>query len=275
MPGLGVRWTIGDVSERGFDALALSIRGMTALLGDRADYVVCVNTVPIDTARRRLGAQADAVRFVQADALAPAFLVERFDDAFAEGVGWKFAPPRIFPDRHELALDNDCILWALPDAIARWLASDDGFLLAEDVVPAFGRFAAHCPTPPRNTGIRGLPPGFDLARALVATLDRVDERLSSELDEQGLQVAALSRDRTPEVVGVDDVSICSPFPPHLPDLGRCGVHFVGLNARSLPWSRGGRSADAWIRDHFDALKDDVDERIEALERDADGIATPV
>lgn len=61
-------------------------------------------------------------------------------------------------------------------------------------------------------------------------------RLVSELDEQGLEIAALSRARPPLVVTLNEVAICSPFPPHLQRLGSCGAHFVGLNMkRPRPW----------------------------------------
>lgn len=246
---LGIRWTIGDVSDRGFDALALSVRGARRIFGDRARYAVCVNSVPADRVRDTL--RGLGVEVHQVDHLAPDFLREHFDADFAEGVGWKFAPPRLFPDHHELALDNDCILWELPEPMERWLASNDAFLLAEDVEPAFGRFTPWCGQRPRNSGIRGLPPGFDLVSALEPVLDRVSEPLTSELDEQGLQIAALLAAGTVHTVTVDEVTLCSPFPPKRPHLGRCGAHFVGLNARRLPWSWEGRPAEAWIAEHYD------------------------
>ena len=120
----------------------------------------------------------------------------------AEGVGWKLAPLRMFPDRHEIALDNDCILWELPPALRAWLEREpaQGCLLAEDVRACFGQFAAYCGSAPRNSGIRGLPPGFCLETALRAMLDVHPVQLASELDEQGLQAAALARCGTLDVV---------------------------------------------------------------------------
>jgi len=71
------------------------------------------------------------------------------------------------------------------------------------------------------------------------------------LAEQGMQMAVLRRSGPVRVVGVDEVSICSPFPPHLPGLGRCGAHFVGLNARELPpWKLDGRPASELTSAHF-------------------------
>jgi len=162
----------------------------------------------------------------------------------AEGVAWKLAPLRLHPDYYELSLDNDCILWSMPPAVEQWLAHEDALLLAADVAAMYGKFAPRCPPEPLNSGIRGLPPGFDFERALQQVLTEVEGPLGSELDEQGLQVAALSQRGRPLVVPVTDVSICSPFPPHLPHLGACGAHFIGLNVKALsvgdqrPPSRG-------------------------------------
>ena len=57
--------------------------------------------------------------------------------------------------------------------------------------------------------------------------------------------------RVKGVVTVDEVSICSPFPPHRPGLGSCGAHFVGLNAHRLSWTLpDGRNACEETRAHF-------------------------
>jgi hypothetical protein len=42
---LGVRWTVGDASPRGFEALRLSIWGAGRLFGTATTYVVCVNGI--------------------------------------------------------------------------------------------------------------------------------------------------------------------------------------------------------------------------------------
>ena len=96
-------------------------------------------------------------------------------------------------------------------------------------------FAAHCGSAPRNSGIRGLPPGFCLETALRAMLDVHPVQLASELDEQGLQAAALARCGHARRGAARQVAVCSPFPPHLPGPGSCGVHFVGLNAKRVRW----------------------------------------
>lgn len=266
---VGVRWTLGDVSDRGFEALRLSVWGAFRVFGPEAAYVVCVNSIPAGQARGRTGDLPRSVQWQDASGQVPPFLQAHMDAGMAQGVGWKLAPLRVFPDRYEISLDNDCILWAMPEAIRRWLAgaAPDRCVMAEDVSACFGQFEAYCGVEPRNSGIRGLPPGFDLGRALDDVLAKRQRELghpvamTSELDEQGLQTAALSRSGPPLVVTLDEVTICSPFWPHLGHLGRCGAHFVGLNARHIPWDYFDRPADAWESEHWQRHRLDLYERV--------------
>jgi hypothetical protein len=259
---LGIRWTIGDVSDEGFEALRLSVWGAYRAFGDSAAYAICLNTVPLSAAKARTGELPPACGWHEVTRELPPRIEELLDSGMAQGAAWKLAPLRLFEDRHELSLDNDCILWAVPEAIHRWLETSGGCcLLAEDVRACFGQFAALCGEAPRNAGIRGLPPGFDLEQALVDVLRAQGRTLTSELDEQGMQVAAVTRARPAEVVTLADVTICSPFPPHLPHLGRCGAHFCGLNARDLGWDLDDRPASLHVRDHWDRHRPELYDRV--------------
>jgi hypothetical protein len=253
---------MGNVSSDGFEALRLSIWGAARLFGQRAAYVVCVNSVPIQEARKLTGALPPCVAWLDATDRFPHWMREHVNGEMAEGVGWKFAPVRVFTDRYELALDNDCILWEMPRALRQALAGEPArCLIAEDVRRCFGQFANLCGPEARNSGIRGTPAGFDLEAALRATLQRHPCRLASETDEQGLQIAALESKEIPLVVRTSEVSICSPFPPHSPDLGTCGAHFVGLNARSLPWDFYGRPASQVRREQWQQHRPALYERV--------------
>ena len=235
---IGIRWTIGDVSDNGWTALALAIYGAQRVFGESAAYAVCVNSVPLELARSKLGDLAAAVQLLEVTAGdVPATIRAHFDDRMAEGVAWKLAPLRVFPDAWELSFDNDVMLWDVPGGIQRWLEAEDVHrcLLADDARALYGQFAAICGLEPRNAGIRGLPPHFPFEDTLERLLRQVPSTLNSELDEQGLQVAAVSTFCQPEVVSIEDVTICSPFPPHRRDLGRCGAHFCGLNTRHYAW----------------------------------------
>jgi hypothetical protein len=254
---LVVRWTIGDVRPRGFEMLRLSIQCAVRLFGPETHYRVCVNSLSVREAQERTGEVPACVQWREVTrAELPDLLRGRFDVSLSEGTGWKLMPLRLDPERYELALDNDCVLWELPEGMERWLQSGHGALLAQDVDRCLGCFDAVCPPGALNLGIRGLSPGADLQAALADALHAAAEvsgempRLVSELDEQGLQAAAVGRMQPLFFVANTEVSICSPFWPRSPELGTCGAHFVGMNVRHIPWNYYDRPADEWLDEHW-------------------------
>jgi hypothetical protein len=247
---LTIRWTVGDVSSRGFDALALSIAGARTVFGPSARYVVCVNTIHPDAAQARVGAMANHVEWHDSTGEIPPWLGRYLDANMAQGVAWKFAPVRLFPESHVLALDNDVILWRLPTGIREWLDDRDSLLIAEDVWACHGQFARFCPKEPRNSGIVGFPPHYDVETKLRSFLDEEGVCLSSETDEQGLQVAVVTSEKH-RVVSVGEVSICGRFHPHLLELGSCGAHFVGINVKHL----------AFAHEFWDGRKAEIEQRL--------------
>jgi hypothetical protein len=227
---LTIRWTIGDVSSRGFDALALSIAGARMVFGPLQRYVVCVNTIDPESVQARVGPVANHVEWHDSTGEIPPWLSPYLDDNMAEGVAWKFAPAPLLGEGRLLSLDNDVILWRLPSAIRWWLDDSDSLLIAEDVRACHGQFARFCPEEPRNSGIVGFPPHFDVESRLRSLLDQAGVCLSSETDEQGLQVAVVTSEKH-HVVSVSEVAICGYYRPHLLELGSCGAHFVGVNGK--------------------------------------------
>lgn len=257
----GIRFTVGDVSESGFEALRLAIWGAAGAFGPDAALAVVVNSISVEEARRRTGAIPERTFWLKA-APAPGFLTPFLDEDMAEGVAWKLAPLRLFPDRFELSLDNDCILWDVPATVKEWRREEPPrCLIAADVKAAHGVFTEVTRPEPRNTGIRGLPPGYDLGQALEAVLSKHPFPLRSELDEQGLQAAALDLGRPAHVVSTEEVTICSPFWPQEPRLGKAGAHFVGLNAHCLPWTYYGRPATECAVENWRRLRPAILRRI--------------
>ncbi len=254
---LALRWTIGDVRDRGFEMLRLSIACAFRLFGPSAKYLVCVNSISVKEAQTRTGTLPVAIewRQITRDDL-PELLLTYSDTTVIEGMGWKLAPLRTSLDRYELALDNDCIIWDMPEGMRQWLDSKDGCLFAEDVDRCFGSFDALCMPGNLNAGIRGLPPGVNLQKELRAVLSAAGElsdaplRLSSEIEEQGLRAAMISRMDPLFLVRTTEVSICSPFWPRSAEPGTCGAHFVGMNAHHIPWDYYDRPADAWLDEHW-------------------------
>lgn len=249
---LALRWIIGAVSAQGFQALQLSLWGAHWVFGPYAEYVVTVNSISAAEARTRTGRLPCSVTWMECDTELPDFLLEHVDAAMAQGVAWKFVPPRLFPDRYEIAFDNDCIIWAMPHAIRDWFLPENSTrcIVAQDVLRMLGKFDEVCGPGEFNAGIRGYPPGFDYEAALREVLCDHPVQLTTELDEQGLQAVAMTRHATPLTITIDDVTICSPFPSHRQALGHCGAHFVGLNSHALGWNYFGRPATQCTREHW-------------------------
>src|SRR5205814_9388016 len=130
---------------------------------------VCCSWLRLGVARAGLADGACGVRLLSVTREdVPSSLRTAFDSTMAEGVAWKLAPLRVFPDLWEISLDNDCILWDLPDGMRRWLHSADQrqCLLAEDARALYGQLTLFCGPEPRNQGIRGLLPHLPLEQAL-------------------------------------------------------------------------------------------------------------
>jgi hypothetical protein len=82
----------------------------------------------------------------------------------------------------------------------------------------------------------------------------------------GYPFAALLAAGPVAIVGLDEVTICSPFPPHLPHLGRAGAHFVGLNTRRLGFQFDGRDAETVRAEHWDGHAAEVARRVGLCDR---------
>lgn len=262
MDRLALRWTIGNVCSRGFEILRLSIGCAFRIFGTSVKYVVCVNSLSSKEAQERTGVLPVAVEWIEVTRHdLPTFLRSYLDESMIEGMGWKFAPLRIYPGRYELAIDNDCILWDIPEGMRQWLQSEDGCLFAEDVERCLGSFDSLCPSGKLNAGIRGLAPGIDLKDALDSVLRDLSLqsgkplRLTAEIEEQGLQAAAVCRMEPLFLVQTTEVSLCSPFWPRSPEFGTCGAHFVGMNAHHIPWNYYDRPADIWLEEHWRNKRD--------------------
>ena len=136
--------------------------------------------------------------------------------------------------QHELTLENDHIMWAIPPGMQRWLERSDATLAwivdwsyyADEYMERVGGFMA-CP------GMYGLPPG-------LAMPPHGHSGPAIDLLEQG-HVAAWLREHPPhEIVTHDEVSAYMPNHDILKHthskVGTHGVHLPGLNRQ---WSPGG------------------------------------
>jgi hypothetical protein len=98
----------------------------------------------------------------------------------------------------------------------------------------FGQFDGYGPPGNRNSGIRGLPPGFNPQPVVEALLSQ-HERMSgaavllTSAPRTGVTGAAMAESMTNLLEVVEEVTL---WPTAL---GNCGAPFVGSNARHLDW----------------------------------------
>jgi hypothetical protein len=85
-------------------------------------------------------------------------------------------------------------------------------------------------------------------------------RMTSECDEQGLQVAMIPSEPH-RLVTIEEVSISGYFRPHLLDPGSGGAHFVGVNAKRSACIWQGRSVEQYAHEFWDGRRAQVEERI--------------
>lgn len=210
-----VRWTIGNVKPAGYDCLAISIENFKNLYD--VEIVVCHNC---DLSKIN---HLSGVNFYD----------QRQDWKIKpKGVSWKLYPPRLDLYRHELLIDNDIIIEEKIDEIDKFFNSDCTLLL-EDITRTYGKFENH--VPPNyciNSGIYGMPPGFDLKKYVNFyvkdwELNATGQHSASKtFDEQGLVAFSLLNYPSFAIIPNTSVTICEQ------DFKKSkGMHFIGLNRR--------------------------------------------
>jgi hypothetical protein len=187
------RWTIGNASKIGLEILRESIIQAKKNLSD-FDFYVCSNS---DSEKvHDLCKRQKVKHLIQTKNINLPF----------ETIGsfWKLSPARIDLSSYEIICDNDLILAKRLDEINYFLKSDVP-LICEENLFCFGKFSKFIDRP-YNSGIYGLPPGFDFeARLIKKWIEKKSMvPLNSYNDEQGLIILTLL-DFSPIKISIDNV----------------------------------------------------------------------
>lgn len=222
-----IRWTIGPTHECGIACLKESVRRMRKLYPE-CDLVICHNQLGEDglCAVRELGVELYDQN-ERTDSLP-------YPPLGGYYVAWKLYPPRLRGGSHEILIDNDIVLTKRVREIDEFLTADDVFLTYEGLHGLHGMYADDVPKGLRvNSGIVGLPPGFDYAGAIR----QLARPWQGYFDEQGLVAAVIcSRPKflmIPQPV-VPIVEHDFSLEAHDANLSCCGYHFVGANKHDHP-----------------------------------------
>jgi hypothetical protein len=213
-----LRWTIGgSISHVGFDILVESVKRLTNLYGDVFDYIICYNNINLDIIKK-LGI--------------PLFNQEEFRDSLPwcpSGVAWKLYPPRLRKESHEIFIDNDLVIRYKLWQIDEFLSKDNAVIYTAGLYRSFGRFDKKVARSHKlNSGLFGLPPGFDFYSKLVRLMKAfpLQQAWCDKFDEQGMVASILTSNFDRIVIGLGDIAICHngncPFSNY-------GHHFVSAN----------------------------------------------
>lgn len=185
------RWTIGNTSNIGFECLKTSIRSMLKLYKDRFDYFICFNNVNVQILREIIGCKK--IRLIkQTWNDCPLPLCEK-ENRYTSL--WKFCPARLNINCHEIVCDNDIVIINKISKIDEFL-NEKKILLVEDPLKCQGKFRNLFEDGEKyNAGFVGLPPGYDLVKAMYFIWDEnCRPKIINNDDEQGLVTAALKKE---------------------------------------------------------------------------------
>lgn len=210
-----VRWTIGSVQPAGFISLRISVTNFQYLYPECERYICCNGL--------------DETQIDQLKDL-PAKIIRQENEPFIgeppKGAAWKLRPSRICISDHELFIDNDLILTDRLTEIDKWLDHNNTLLL-EGQSRHYGSFDRHIPKQYNiNSGLFGIPPGFDLSRylALWGRWDNNCPNQSVTWNEQGFVASILTHYAKPTIVPATVITNCETELVKAP-----GMHFVSLN----------------------------------------------
>ena len=215
------RWTIGPTTPEGLKCLELSIESFLSLYD--AYPVLCYNCC-----NANLGPILE--KFQHLELLDQTKIISEIKPI---GVAWKLHPTRVYPDSHEISIDNDIVFNERIPEIDEFFKGN-GTLLLEGSSRNYGRFEKHVPKGFRiNSGIYGMPPGFNLQKYFDFYLGAMgqweinafgEHKQNKTFDEQGFVATALLNSPKFAIIPESTVTNCE---RHL--INGKGCHFIGLN----------------------------------------------
>lgn len=208
-----IRFIIGghQLRNSSFSILKRTIFAFKKAYGDSIDCMVCYNNVDSN--------KIDAV-------IPDKVMVYHQESLFLNQKRlWKYSPPRLRTNSHEIIVDNDVLLYSPIKSLDLFLERDDHFLMLEGKYKRYGVFYSKVKIKKSlNGGIVGFPPNFDLESKLLNEMIHL-KNIKPE-DEQGCTASLMPLDKT-IVIPKEEVSL-NYFNEGLV-LGTSGVHFIGSN----------------------------------------------
>jgi len=216
-----LRWTVGNCSGTGMEILEESVKWVKRLYPELR-LMLCYNHESVPDKVRHLGVELYRQSHSSEMEYPPKNEI------------WKLYPPRLNPDGHEIFMDNDVVMVRRCEEVEKYLESDSHALLYEGVYGVHGKYPYTKDGIKVNSGIFGLPPGFDFAGAIkeLQKNDRIRD-WEQKWDDQGVVGSILSR-MPYFFIRQAQVPCCGNTLQEVPQknglhVGEVGFHFVDSN----------------------------------------------
>jgi hypothetical protein len=220
------RWTCGNTTVAGLETLARSVKlAKKAFDGYPVEYAVCYNNLTELQVEQLQKLDVPLVRQEPTHLLRP-YLDAGTDQRNRHKTGgslWKICPPRLAPDKHEIVCDNDVLIHSI-DQIKPFL-DGDCTMFARTGVRYYGTYAHLISEGAYNSGLIGMPPGFDFQKEIVDIIYDNPVAKFTYGEEQALVIAALLKYPRHVVLEVRDMYELKTDLDGFTDI----IHFIGVN----------------------------------------------
>lgn len=200
------RWIVGDVGPEGISVFSRAVKNILKLHGRNFDFLICSNAVQQfcrDQIKEIcLKYKVDLYQQKWDDLpLDKNAILEDFDvqsevgiPRGRQGTFWKLCPARLEINRHEIICDNDLVFEKNIEAVSEFMEKEQVLMIKEDAFCVGKYFTLFGDDDNYNSGLYGLPPGYDFAEDIRASWER-HGRLHGLFwrDEQGLITSTLKK----------------------------------------------------------------------------------
>lgn len=213
-----IRWTIGPVSNLGFDILKESIR-LVKNFYPEFNTIICFNQLNSEQIRK----------------------LEKLSNLYEQkheileykptAENWKIYPPRLSPTTHEIWLDNDVLITKKLSFIEDFLKTSTRSLLCEGLYRNYGKYDKNVNIKKNiNSGLFGVPPNFDFEIAIKKFCSNdVDRFWSLRFDDQGI-VAGILGELDPIIIPKSQIALLMPKDKFVP---ASAYHFLESNKSQI------------------------------------------
>jgi hypothetical protein len=230
-----IRWTVGPVSDAGFEILELSVANFIKIY-PQFDFCICYNQIDLSKIKHL---EKYGVSFYNQNDWKSSWGIS------PKGEIWKIYPPRLRQDSHEIIMDNDLIIFERIPEIDEFLESQKSIMLS-GLFRFYGSFSNIIPKKYKlNSGLYGFPPGFDfenIIRILCAKKQKNNKwkqnRRKLLYDDQGVIAYAVTKYQKPIIISQNSIFNFNFKLKKIIPINAKGIHFIGSNVRQHPaWEK--------------------------------------